>query len=69
MVNDGNLAGPESAIYILLEFNTVFRKSCVQNRRKHTLLTIAVTGHVLRRLDLSYMTHYRPLVRAYNITR
>ena len=30
---------------------------------------IVLTGHVLQRLDLSYVTHHRPLVRGDNITR
>ena len=30
---------------------------------------IVLTGHALRRLDLSNMTHHRPVVRGDNITR
>ena len=44
---------------ILLETNLISR----------TLVIIVLTGHVLRRLDLSNMTHNRPLVRGDNDTR
>ena len=41
----------------------------IQVLTTHCLDSLVLTGHVLRRLDLSNMTNHHPLVRGDNITR
>ena len=50
-------------LYMELLFDTTCKQSCIDTT------PIVLTGHGVRRLDLSNMTHHRPLVRGNNITR